>query len=214
MPRQFPKVRGVPVQHGIFPAVRPADLRQWQTLPASQNYLFCEVAKVRKTSVAFIGNFATKENHDMESIIEIATIKDVEAWAELRVALWPHHSLEDHRAELGRAFLSESGEAVAFIARNAANEAVGFAEATLRHDYVNGCSSSPVLFLEGIFVRPVDRRKGIARSLCNAVADWGKSLGCVEFGSDARLENSASHALHTALGFEETQRVVFFRKPL
>ena len=150
----------------------------------------------------------------MESFIEIGTIKDVEPWAQLRAALWPHHSIEDHRAELGRAFLSESGEAVAFIARNAANEAVAFAEATLRHDYVNGCSSSPVLFLEGIYVRPVDRRKGIARLLCKAVADWGKSLGCVEFGSDALLENSASHALHTALGFEETQRVVFFRKPL
>lgn len=50
--------------------------------------------------------------------------------------------------------------------------------------------------------------------LCNAVADWGKSLGCIEFGSDALLENPASHALHTALGFEETQRVGFFRKPL
>ncbi|MBX4928751.1 aminoglycoside 6'-N-acetyltransferase [Rhizobium binae] len=150
----------------------------------------------------------------MESIIEIGTIKDVEPWAQLRVALWPHHSLESHRAELARAFLSEGGEAIAFIARNAAHEAVGFAEATLRHDYVNGCSSSPVLFLEGVYVRPGDRRKGIARLLCSAVADWGRSLGCVEFGSDALLENSASHALHIALGFEETQRVVFFRKPL
>ncbi|WP_320203789.1 aminoglycoside 6'-N-acetyltransferase [Agrobacterium rosae] len=150
----------------------------------------------------------------MESIIDIGTVEDVEPWAELRVELWPHHSLEYHRVELGRAFLSENGEAVAFIARNVANEAVGFAEATLRHDYVNGCSSSPVLFLEGIYVRPFHRRKGIARSLCDAIAGWGKSLGCVEFGSDARLENSASHALHTALGFEETQRVVFFRKPL
>ncbi|MGO7697203.1 GNAT family N-acetyltransferase, partial [Rhizobium leguminosarum] len=53
------------------------------------------------------------------------------------------------------------------------------------------------LFLEVIYIRPVDRRKGIARLLCNAVADLGKSLGCVEFGSDAPLENSASHALHT-----------------
>ena len=150
----------------------------------------------------------------MEPSIEVATTKDVEPWAQLRLALWPHHSLEDHRAELSRAFFSENAEAVAYIARNAANDAVGFAEATLRHDYVNGCSSSPVLFLEGIYVRPVDRRKGIAGLLCNAVADWGKSLGCVEFGSDAPLENSASHALHAALGFEETQRVVFFRKPL
>ncbi|MVA17781.1 GNAT family N-acetyltransferase [Agrobacterium vitis] len=150
----------------------------------------------------------------MKSIVEIGTIKDVEPWVQLRAALWPHHMIEDHRAELVRTFLSESGKAIAFIARNSANEAVGFAEASLRHDYVNGCSSSPVLFLEGIYVRPADRRQGIAGLLCNAVAEWGKSLGCVEFGSDAPLDNSASHALHTALGFEETQRVVFFRKPL
>jgi aminoglycoside 6'-N-acetyltransferase I len=150
----------------------------------------------------------------MESIVEIATVKDVEPWAQLRFALWPHHSLEAHRVELGRTFLSNSREAVAFIARNAEKEAFGFAEATLRHDYVNGCSTSPVLFLEGIYVRPVERRKGIARLLCNSVADWGRSLGCVEFGSDALLENSASHALHAALGFEQTQRVVFFRKAL
>lgn len=150
----------------------------------------------------------------MESIVEIATLDDVEPWAELRVALWPHHSIEYHRDELSRMFFSESGDAIAFIARNAAREAVGFAEASLRHDYVNGCSSSPVLFLEGIYVRSAGRRKGVARQLCNAVADWGRSLGCVEFGSDAPLENSASHALHKALGFEETQRVVFFRKAL
>lgn len=178
-----------------------------------ESRLSCDIAS-QETGAAAIGNFVTKEKCDMEPIIEIATVKDVEPWAELRFALWPHHSLEAHRAELDRTVLSGSGEAVAFIARNAANEAVGFAEGALRHDYVNGCSSSPVLFLEGIYVRPGDRRKGVARSLCDAVADWGKSLGCVEFGSDAPLENSASHALHAALGFEETQRVVFFRKPL
>lgn len=48
----------------------------------------------------------------MESIIEVGTIKDVEPWAQLRAALWPHHSLDDHRAEMSRAFLSESGEAI------------------------------------------------------------------------------------------------------
>lgn len=153
-------------------------------------------------------------NNNTEPTIETCTVNDLESWAALRVVLWPHHSLVDHRAELAEALASESCEATAFIARNASNEAVGFAEATLRHDYVNGCSSSPVLFLEGIYVRPSDRRKGIARLLCDAVADWGKSLGCTEFGSDAALDNAASHALHAALGFAEAQRVVFFRKSL
>jgi len=154
------------------------------------------------------------ERTTMEPTIEMATAHDVEPWAQLRHALWPHRTLAYHRADLSRAFLSGNSEAIAFIARNAKGEAVGFAEGTLRHDYVNGCSSSPVLFLEGIYVRPADRRKGVARMLCDAIAGWGKSLGCVEFGSDAPLENLASHRLHAALGFEETQRVVFFRKPL
>jgi len=154
------------------------------------------------------------ERTTMEPTIEKATANDVEPWAQLRQALWPHRTLAYHRADLSRAFLSGNGEAIAFIARNAKGEAVGFAEGTLRHDYVNGCSSSPVLFLEGIYVRPADRRQGVARMLCGAIAGWGKSLGCVEFGSDAPLENLASHRLHAALGFEETQRVVFFRKPL
>lgn len=150
----------------------------------------------------------------MAATIAMATSTDVEPWAQLRAELWPHHSVESLRADLVRSFLSGNGDAAAFIARNAAGDAVGFAEATLRHDYVNGCSSSPVLFLEGIYVQPAERRSGIARALCAAVADWGKSLGCTEFASDAQLGNTASHALHAALGFAETQRVVFFRKPL
>jgi aminoglycoside 6'-N-acetyltransferase I len=68
----------------------------------------------------------------MEPIVETATIEDVEPRAQLRVALWPQDSLEDHRAELVRSLLSGHGQAVAFIARNDANETIGFAAATLR----------------------------------------------------------------------------------
>ena len=150
----------------------------------------------------------------MDVNVRIGTIDDVEAWAQLRLALWPRHGLEDHRADIIGTFLPGNGQAVAFIARNGANEAVGFAEAALRHVYVNGCCCSPVLFLEGIYTRPAERRTGVARALCSAVAKWGKGLGCSEFASDAALDNTASHALHAALGFAETQRVVFFRKPL
>lgn len=146
--------------------------------------------------------------------VRIGTIDDVEDWAQLRVALWPRHPLDDHRADIIGTFLPGNGQAVAFIARNETHEAVGFAEAALRHDYVNGCSSSPVLFLEGIYVRPIARRRGVARALCSAVADWGTGLGCSEFASDTALDNVASQTLHAALGFAETQRVVFFRKLL
>lgn len=84
----------------------------------------------------------------------------------------------------------------------------------MRADYVNGTTSSPVAFLEGLYVVPEVRRKGIAASLVSAVSQWARSVGCSEFASDALLENETSHAVHRALGFQETERVVFFRRTL
>ncbi|MDL2407983.1 GNAT family N-acetyltransferase [Rhizobium calliandrae] len=143
--------------------------------------------------------------------IEEANFEHLNGWSRLRAELWPESSAEYHCTELTE-FLSRKG-AIAYLASEQ-DDVVGFAEATLRHDYVNGCETSPVLFLEGIYVLPEHRRQGIARSLCRMVAAWGRAAGCREFGSDALLDNVESHAFHAALGFEETKRVVYFRKPL
>jgi aminoglycoside 6'-N-acetyltransferase I len=100
----------------------------------------------------------------------------------------------------------------AFVAHD--GNPVGFAEAAIRSDYVNGTMWSPVAFLEGLYVLPAARRKGVAGELVAAVAGWARELGYRELASDARLENEASHAMHRALGFEETERVVYFRRLL
>lgn len=134
-------------------------------------------------------------------------------WVALRRALWPHATEREHRLE-AEALLARTGDAVAFLARTAADAAVGFAEATLRRDYVNGCTTSPVAFLEGLYVRPDWRRRGIARLLVGAVRGWALDLGCSELASDADLRSLASRRMHAALGFEETERVVFFRMSL
>lgn len=144
--------------------------------------------------------------------IEKAGLEHLNAWLHLRAELWPGRSIEYHRTELAR--ILSKDDAIAFVARNQMGDVVGFAEATLRHDYVNGCETSPVLFLEGIYLRPEYRRRGFARSLCSAVSAWGHTAGCREFASDALLDNVESHAFHAALGFEETKRVVYFRKSL
>jgi len=146
--------------------------------------------------------------------IERCDIDHLDEWVGLRSALWPEGSpttLRDEAVELLRA--GESQCAV-FLGRSDDGQVVGFAEARMRRDPVNGCDTSPVAFLEGIYVVPACRRQGLARSLCAAVEDWGRSHGCVEFGSDALIDNQASHAFHAALGFEERERVVYFRKPL
>lgn len=105
-------------------------------------------------------------------------------------------------------------KAVAYFAISDADEAVGFAEVSLRTDHVNGCDKSPVAFLEGFYVGPNFRRVGIAASLLGSVEDCARSVGCIELGSDADWENADGHAFHTALGFTETERIIFFKKSL
>ena len=146
--------------------------------------------------------------------IERASSDDIDAWAKLRAALWSDQSMQEHSRDLRRLLDDDAADFRGFLAFRPDGEAVGFAEACLRRDYVNGCRSSPVLFLEGIHVEPAFRRGGIGRALLEAVRAFGKASGCTEFASDALLDNVDSHRFHAALGFEETQRVVYFRQPL
>ena len=132
------------------------------------------------------------------------------AWHAMRALLWPDPGLED--VEECAAML-ESANFLFLVAKDDV-EAIGFAEGSIRNDYVNGCETTPVVFLEGIYVLPEHRKRGVARALCLALAQWGRDRGCKEFASDALLDNLESHAMHRALGFEETERVVCFRKIL
>lgn len=137
-------------------------------------------------------------------IVAPAAPEHRERWLALRAALWGEEAGDP--ADLPKG----DGNFVALED----GRVIGFAEAAVRHDYVNGCDTSPVLFLEGLFVDPGHRRQGVAAALVAAVADWGRAQGCSEFASDAEVDNGDSHAMHRALGFEETERVVYFRRGL
>ena len=145
-------------------------------------------------------------------IEECSSINKVE-WLGLRSALRPHSSTSEHLAEMDE-FISKPQKYVQFIARSESGEAIGFVEASIRTDYVNGTKSSPVGFIEGLFVSPDYRRCGIAGKLVSKVLEWAKAVGLNEIGSDVLLDNEVSHAMHIALGFSETERVVYFRKEL
>lgn len=137
----------------------------------------------------------------------------IEEWVFLRKALWPDTPAEDHRHET-EDLLDRHDRFCVFLAWTSEGRAVGFAEASLRENYVNGCTTSPVAFLEGIYVDSHHRRSGVARLLVDAVENWARGLGVSELASDAELHNTVSHRMHAALGFEETERVVYFRKAL
>ena len=110
--------------------------------------------------------------------------------------------------------LGLSGRFVQFVASTGPGQPIGFAEAAIRTDYVNGTDTFPVAFLEGLYVVPQARRQGVAAALFAAVERWARGFGCRELASDALLDNEPGHLVHRALVFEETERVVYFRKTL
>ncbi|WP_254604954.1 aminoglycoside 6'-N-acetyltransferase [Sphingomonas bacterium] len=140
-----------------------------------------------------------------------AGAQHVDDWARLRALLWADESVDEHRAAIVGWLAGEDHYAVVALDGSAV---IGFAEASIRRDHVNGCNTSPVAFLEGLAVSPAYRRRGFARALTRAVEAWGGTRGCRELGSDADLQNDEGRALHRALGFEERERVVFYRKLL
>lgn len=149
----------------------------------------------------------------MEISVRHCDEHDLADWIDLRLQLWPGDHAEEFFEE-ARDMLAQPQRYGAWLAHDEQGRALGLAEASVRSDYVNGTQGSPVLFLEGIYVREDARRQGVARALVLAVQAWGMTRHCVDFASDAALENTASHALHRALGFVETERVVYFRKPI
>ena len=142
--------------------------------------------------------------------IRKATPADSMALANLASRMWDH-APEELEPEF--ASLTASDEAACFLAWDA-NQPIGFAQCQLRHDYVEGCDTSPVAFLEGIYVDSEHRRSGVARALLAACEDWARNVGCSEFASDCELDNHDSLAWHLKSGFAEVNRTIWFAKKL
>ena len=144
-------------------------------------------------------------------MIKTADISDCKALAELAIKMWKNHTA----GELAEVFADtiRNKNAVCFI-MHSDNIPVGFAQCTLRHDYVEGTNSSPVGYLEGIFVEETHRGKGFATELLKNCENWARDKGCTEFASDCELHNTTSLDFHLATGFKEATRIICFSKEL
>jgi aminoglycoside 6'-N-acetyltransferase I len=141
--------------------------------------------------------------------------RDLAAWIEMRRGLWPDENAADLEAE-AKKFVSGRkalGLAAVLVSEGADGSLTGFVEIGLR-DYVDGCDGSPVPFIEGWYVVPLARRSGVGRALIAAAEAWSLDRGHTELGSDALLDNFVSERAHNALGFEEVERAIRFRKAL
>ena len=144
-------------------------------------------------------------------MIRKAEIKDLAILAELACRLWPNHTAEEMRAEYAETIAKPDA---AFFLAFVQETAVGFAQCQLRHDYVEGTDSSPVGYLEGIYVAEAYRKQGVAKALLTACESWAKAKGCSEFASDCELDNTQSLQFHLRIGFEEANRIICFTKKL
>jgi len=138
--------------------------------------------------------------------------QDKNSWLLLRQMLWPESSKEKHLQEIDE-YLAHPKKC-ALLAFSADEVAIGFLEISLRNDYVEGASTSPVVYLEGIFVLVEYRNLGIGTRLIKEAAKWGRGMGCTELASDTEINNHASIKMHEKLGFTQANRIVCFVKKL
>lgn len=143
--------------------------------------------------------------------IRPATVKDAWGVTTLALLLWPDHDTQPLYEEM-LGFMDDA-ESVVLVALDEKN-LVGFAQCSLRRDYVEGTATSPVGYLEGVFVLESHRRRHIAKDLVDACLIWAKKQGAREFASDCLLENAASIAFHHGIGFKEANRLVCFVRDL
>lgn len=87
---------------------------------------------------------------------------------------------------------------------------VGFIQLSIRKEYVNGSSSSPVGFIEGLYVLEELRGRGIGKELVEYVLKFTKDKGIKEVASDVLIDNILSQKFHEKMGFKETERVVYY----
>lgn len=144
-------------------------------------------------------------------MVRKARAKDMDIIADMAALLWGNHSAADLKNEFSE--ILSKGKAQFFL-KWEEDVPAGFAQCQLRYDYVEGTGTTPVGYLEGIFVKEACRNKGYARELLSECEAWAEENGCREFASDCEIDNTDSLKFHKAMNFTEANRIICFTKKL
>ena len=144
-------------------------------------------------------------------MIRSPELEDRSEWLRMRRALWQDCPDNEQEREVDEILRSVSEKA--FFAERPEGGLCGFLEASLR-SRADSCETTPVGYIEGWYVDSDMRRQGVGRALVQAAEVWARSQGCRQMASDAEFWNTVSHHAHGALGYQETGRLVHFKKDL
>jgi aminoglycoside 6'-N-acetyltransferase I len=139
-----------------------------------------------------------------------ATEKDFSELVALGVLFWPKHTEGKIKKEFTR--ILSSGSEVSFICRDGDGNSIALMNASIRSDYVEGSNTSPVGYLEGVYVKEEYRKRGIAKDLLIGAEKWFASKGVSEIGSDAVIDNVISQKFHEKMGFQKGETIVHYLK--
>lgn len=144
-------------------------------------------------------------------IIEQANESHIENLTNLAFKLWPENDWSGLREEFFKMLQSTKDR---FYLAKMDEMYIGFIHLSIRSDYVEGSHSSPVGYIEGIFVQEPYRRKGVSKKLVESGEAWLKSQGCKEIASDTEVMNTNSQLFHEKLGFREAGRIIAYIKKI
>lgn len=140
-----------------------------------------------------------------------ATRRDVDVWRAMREDLYS--GVDDAFNEFEMALILGSTDRACLLVRAPNDDAVGFIEVSLRN-VVDGCLGGPVGYIEGIYLVPSWRGLGLGPGMIEAVSEWFRAQGCRDMATDAEMDNAEAQQFWSDLGFEETWRIVQYRKSL
>jgi aminoglycoside 6'-N-acetyltransferase I len=147
----------------------------------------------------------------MNSIIE-AKEEHLRYFLEMALDLWGGDYESNDLEDIFLDALKAEKYKVLFYSAN--EKITAFIILSVRQDYVEGATSSPTGYIEGIYVKSEFRKSGIAKRLLLEGEKWLKEKGCKQIGSDAYIDNALSYDFHTSVGFKETGRLVAFIKDI
>lgn len=132
---------------------------------------------------------------------------DSDQWRILRKALYQDLSEDFNQTEMKNILASRNWHC--FLIQHEAKN-IGLVEVSLRN-IVDGCLSSPVPYLEGIYLEPAARDKGLGKIVMEHLMNWCTAKGHSELAADCEIANPAAQRFFQSLGFSETYRTVGFR---